>query len=172
MIEVLTDLKDRNMIDKNMHKKLNPTTDPRFYNLPKVHKTNMPLPLIVSSIGTITYEYASYLAKVLFTLVGKTEHHVKNSNKFMKGVREIKMDTDNKRHSYHAFMLLTSMLNYKFKVLQVIRRTMRRITSGERTPLAPDVSVLIVPTFCSRESTITMELPWDHPCCPLCATCI
>ena len=106
-----------------MHKKLNPTTDlpPRFYNLPKVHKTNMPLHLIVSSIGTITYEYASYLANVLFTLVGKTEHHIKNSNKFTEGVREITLDTDKKLHSYDVFMLLMSMSINKFKVLQVIR---------------------------------------------------
>ena len=54
LIEVLKDLKGRNMIDKNLFKKLYPTTDqqPRFYDLPKVHKTNMPLHLIVSSIGT------------------------------------------------------------------------------------------------------------------------
>ena len=79
---VLRDLKDRKIITLDLHRKLYPTVDqpPRFYSLPKVHKNNIPLRLIVSSIGTITYECAKYLADVLSPLMGKTEHHVKNSN--------------------------------------------------------------------------------------------
>ena len=77
------------MIDKGLYKKLYPTMDqpPQFCGLPKVHKADMPLQPIVSSIRMISYECARYLATVLSPLVGKTEHHVKNSNEFAKEAR-------------------------------------------------------------------------------------
>ena len=81
---VLKDLNDSKKITLVLHKKLYPTVDqpPRFYGLLKVHKKNTPLHPIVSSIGTISYECAKYLADVLAPLMGKTEHHVKNSKEF------------------------------------------------------------------------------------------
>ena len=77
------------MIDKVLYKKLYSTMDelPCFYGLPEVHKADMPLQPIVSSIGTISYECAWHLAMVLSLFVGKTEHHVKNSNDFAKSGR-------------------------------------------------------------------------------------
>ena len=78
---VLKELKDSKKITPVLHKKLYPTVDQpsRFYGLLKVHKKNTPMGPIVSSIGTITYECAKYLADVLSPLIGKTEHHVRNS---------------------------------------------------------------------------------------------
>ena len=49
---------------------------PEFYGLPKIHKNNNPLRPIVSSIGSITYESAKLLAKILGPLVGKTPFHI------------------------------------------------------------------------------------------------
>ena len=87
-VDTLHDFKERVVIDKGLHKKLYRTTDqpPRFYGLPKVHKADILLQTIVGLIGTISYECAHYLAMVLSTLVGKTEHHVKNSNEFPKDI--------------------------------------------------------------------------------------
>ena len=68
-VEVLQDLKDREVIDKFPYKKLYPTVDqpPRFYDLPKVHKCQHAIGPIGSSIGTILYKCAHYLAKILST---------------------------------------------------------------------------------------------------------
>ena len=54
-VDALQDLKERAVIDKGVYKKLYPTMDqpPRFYGLPKVHKTDMPLQPILSLIGNI-----------------------------------------------------------------------------------------------------------------------
>ena len=49
---------------------------------------------IVTSIETISYECARYLATVLSPLIGKTEHHVKNLNEFAKEVLQGKLDPD------------------------------------------------------------------------------
>ena len=69
----LRDLKDRNVIDQALHAKLYPTCDqpPRFYGLPKIHKVNCPLRPIVSSIGAISYQVASYVADTCHPLSAK-----------------------------------------------------------------------------------------------------
>ena len=82
---------------------------PRFYGLPKVHKANTPLRTIVSSIGTITYASAKYLADILSPLVGNTEHHVKNSKEFAEYVKNLKVGPDEELRSYDVSALFTSV---------------------------------------------------------------
>ena len=63
----------------------------------------------MSSIGTISYECAQYLATVLSPLFGKTEHHVKNLNEFVKEVQEKRLDPDEELHYYDVSALFTSV---------------------------------------------------------------
>ena len=69
-----------------LYYRINPTSEavPKFYGLPKVHKNNIPLRPILSSIGSITFKTAQFLASILSPLVGKTVHFVKNSTQFVK----------------------------------------------------------------------------------------
>ena len=92
---VLRDLKERKIITPELHRKLYPTVDqpPHFYAR-TIHKNNAPIRPIVSSIGMITYECAKYLADVLSPLIGKTEHHVKNSKEFDEYVKSLKVGPD------------------------------------------------------------------------------
>ena len=82
--EFIRELKQKEERDFVLSRQLYPTTEtpPKFYGLPKKDKPNMPLCPIVSSVGSITYDSAKYLAKVLSPLVGQMEHHVKNSKHF------------------------------------------------------------------------------------------
>ena len=50
---------------------------PKFYELPKIHKPDTPLRLIVSSCGSVTYGVAKELTKILKLLVGKSPHYIK-----------------------------------------------------------------------------------------------
>ena len=45
---------------------------PKFYGLPKIHKTGNPLRPIVSSRGSVTYGVAKVISKVFKSLVGKS----------------------------------------------------------------------------------------------------
>ena len=65
--------KDRNL-DEGKYKAMYPTgcVPPKFYGLPKIHKTANPLRPIVSSRGSVTYGVAKVLSKVLKSLVGKS----------------------------------------------------------------------------------------------------
>ena len=78
---------------------------PKFYGLPKVHKNNVPLKPIVSSIGSI----ANFLASILSPLVGKTEHFVKNSIQFVTKMEELEIPPGRKMVSFDVTALLTSI---------------------------------------------------------------
>ncbi len=60
---------------------------PAFYGLPKIHKSNWPLRPFVSYIGTVSYEVARVVADILSPLVGKSPHHIKNTQDFVERSR-------------------------------------------------------------------------------------
>ena len=142
---VLKELKDSKKLTPGLHKKLYPTVDqpPRFYGLPKVHKKNTPMRPIVSSIGTITYECAKYLADVLSPLMGKTEHHVRNSKEFAEYVQSLKVGPEEELRSYDVSALFTSVP--VDKALEIIRKRLQDdITLPNRTPLCPDDVIAVL----------------------------
>jgi len=52
---------------------------PKAYGLPKLHKVNAPLRLIVFSINTTLYPIAKFLNKIISDSIPHTEYRVKNS---------------------------------------------------------------------------------------------
>ena len=110
--------------------------------------------------------------------VGKMQYHIKNSNQFVKEVREIMLDT-NEMCSYDVSMLFMSILMYK--VLEMIRVKLEEdntLRERESTPLALDGSICqtLLGLCCNGtyflfqgeyqgKSTISrfMILPWDSP---------
>ena len=66
-------LKKTDKLDKRIYDSVYPTSEvtPRFYALPKIHKTGAPLRPIVSNIGAVTYPIAKLLAKIIQPVVEK-----------------------------------------------------------------------------------------------------
>ena len=52
---------------------------PKLYGVPKIHKPEVPLRPIVSSIDSPTYNLAKFLTRIISTLSGKTSTFVKDS---------------------------------------------------------------------------------------------
>ncbi|XP_078357260.1 uncharacterized protein LOC144642142 [Oculina patagonica] len=77
--------------------------------LPKIHKNEVPLRPIVSSIGSITYEAATYLAVVIGPLTGKSEHHIKNSTDFVQKIKDLEVLPSQKLVSFDVSALFTSI---------------------------------------------------------------
>ena len=105
------DMNDRIVINHALLMKLYPTVDqpPRFYDLPKLHTSSMPMRPIESTIGTISCQCASYMVTVLSPVVGKTEHHVRNSKYFAKEVHKLKIAPDEELRLYDVSALFTSV---------------------------------------------------------------
>ena len=78
-------------MEEGMYRTMYPTgcTALKFYGLPKIHKTGTPLRPMVSSRGSITYEMAKVIAKILKPLVGKSPHHIQSTKDFVSKVREV-----------------------------------------------------------------------------------
>ena len=68
----------------------NSSPAPRFYGLPKIHKTNCPMRPIVSACGTATYQLAKFLTKILQRYTGITPSFVKDSKSFSDHLRTVK----------------------------------------------------------------------------------
>ena len=98
-------------MDDATYRRLYPTgaSPPKFYGLPKVHKSGMPLRPIVSSIGYVTYETSKELSRIFKPLVGRSPHHVQNSQEFLKQLGDIKMGPDDIIMSYDVKALFTSV---------------------------------------------------------------
>ena len=85
LIALLKSIKAEGGINETTYKKLYPTGagSPKFYGLPKIHKTGTPLRPIVSSIGGVTYSTSKELSRILRPLVGKSPHHIQNNQEFI-----------------------------------------------------------------------------------------
>ena len=86
------------------------TVSPKFYGLPKIHKPDVPLRLIVVSQGSPSYNIAKYLAEILKPLVEKSEHHVINPKEFITKIEHTQLDEDEILVSFDVVSLFTSQL--------------------------------------------------------------
>ena len=111
LITLLNSIKAKGGIKEELYKRLYPTGagPPKFYGLPKIHKVDMPLRPIVSSIGTVTYETSKELARILKPLVGNSLHHVKNTQDFIQQIKGIHLNQSQCMMSYDVKALFTSV---------------------------------------------------------------
>lgn len=94
-------IKETNLDDK-LKKRLTTNSEitPRIYRAPKIHKKKVPLRPIVNTIRSPTYELAKYVASILSPLVGKTSSYIKDSNQFVKYIKNTKLDPGDKIVSF------------------------------------------------------------------------
>ena len=67
LIDILKKMKTESEMDDNTYKRMYPTgaNAPKFYGFPKIHKKEVPLRPIMSSIGSVTYGVAKELSQIL-----------------------------------------------------------------------------------------------------------
>jgi len=100
-------IKETNLDDK-LKKQLTPNSEitSRIYGAPKIHKKKVHLRPIVNTIGSPTYELAKYVASIS-PLVGKTSSYIKDSNQFVKYIKNTKLDPGDKIVSFDVVHLFT-----------------------------------------------------------------
>ena len=110
-IALLKTIKAEGGINDTTYRRLYPTgaVSHKFYGLPKVHKEQMPLRPIISSRGSVTYETAKELARILKPLVGRSLHHVQNIRDFINNLEGIQLEPDEYIMLYDVNSLFTSI---------------------------------------------------------------
>ena len=109
--EVLKSIEVKGNLTRGQYLQMYPSDPlpPLFYGLPKVHKPDIPLRPIVSTIGSVTYDVAKHLASILAPLVGNSEFHVKDSHDFVRFVRTLCLTEDETMVSFDVKSLFTSV---------------------------------------------------------------
>jgi len=107
---------------------LKPTASniPKFYGLPKIHKSDVPLRPIVSSIGSPTYKLAKYLNTLITPLAGLTPSYVKDSKHFVDDIKTIHIQPNEVMVSFDIKSLFMNVP--VDKALEVI---LQRLTEDE-----------------------------------------
>ena len=111
LINILRNIKTEGGLKEEVYRRLYPTGagSPKFYGLPKIHESGIPLRPIISGIGTVTYNTAKEIARILKPLVGLSNHHVHNTRDFVKEIKEVKLKKEESMVSYDVKALFTSV---------------------------------------------------------------
>ena len=111
LITKLRRIKRENNLVEGTYKAMYPTgwIPPKFYGLPKIHKTGNPLRPIVSSRGSVTYGVAKVISKVLKPLVGKSPHHIQSTGDSVSKAKGLTLQMGECLSSYDVTSLFTSV---------------------------------------------------------------
>ncbi|XP_068707249.1 uncharacterized protein [Montipora foliosa] len=111
LIQTLKEWRKEERIPNYLYNQLCPTAEnvPKFYGLPKIHKKDVPLRPIVSSVGSVMYDTAKFLAKIMKPLIGLNSHHIVNSEDFVNKIAELEAPPGQKLVSYDVSSLFTSI---------------------------------------------------------------
>ncbi|XP_011342708.1 uncharacterized protein LOC105282454 [Ooceraea biroi] len=93
---------------------------PRCYGLPKVHKSGVPLRLIVSAVGGPTYNVASFLQRILSNSISKPKSYVRDSWSFVREVAGLTIELNESMVSFDVVSHFTNVP--KELVMQAIER--------------------------------------------------
>jgi hypothetical protein len=107
---------------------------PHLYGLPTIHKPDIPLRPIFSSIGSPCYA----LADILGLLACNTDSFVKNSEHFIKLIQEMNLQNEDYLISFDIVSLFTNV-----PVKEVLQVTTNRLNTD---PSFPECSTLQVKT--------------------------
>ena len=74
-----------------------------------MHKEEMPLRPIVSSIGAVSYSTSKKLSRILKPLVGKSPYHIQSSQDFIQQIQGIQLQSNQCIVSFDVKALFTSV---------------------------------------------------------------
>ena len=157
LINIFRRIKTATGIPDNIYKKMYPTgaSPPKFYGLPKIHKKNIPLRSIVSSIGSVAYGVAKVLADIIKPLMGCSEHHVHNSQQFVEEIKEMKLEKGECITSYDVVALFTSIPIPS--ALEVMKRKLEQDTQLQKRTIMPVDTILELLAFCLNNTYFVFQ---------------
>ena len=146
------------MIDNFLCRKLYPTpcSISAFYRQPKIHKgINWPLTPIVSSIGSVSYQVARFIADILSPPMGTSPHHIKNTEDFVSKIKHLSVDCNETLISYDVLALFTSIP--VDKALEVVENLLKSQDCWKSKTYLNTDQVLSLLEFCLRTTYFTFS---------------
>jgi hypothetical protein len=113
---------------------------PHLYGRPKIHKPEILLRSIVSSVGSPCYALAGFLHKVLSPLAGRSESVIKNLGHFIQLLKPVNLQ---RQDALDSFDVVSHFTNVPVdEALQVIRnKLVNDNTLAERSILKVEVNM-------------------------------
>jgi hypothetical protein len=113
---------------------------PHVYGLPKIHKPDIPLRPIMSSIGSPCYALADFLHKILIPLAGKWKSSVKNVSHFLQLLKTANLQSLDTLVNFDVVSLFTNVP--VSEALQVIKNKLHNdATLAEQSVLQVEAIV-------------------------------
>ena len=167
-------IKKDSKLDEGTYKAMYPAgcVPPKFYGLPKIHKTGTPLSPIVSSRDSVTYGEAKVLSKLIKPLVVKSSHHIQRMGDFVTKAKKLTLQAVEFLSSYDVTSLFTSVpidpaLNIKDLLEKDEKLNDRTVLSVQNIiELLGSVCILLTFLFKTRSMSRLRVYLWDHQSVP------
>ena len=149
---ILTGWRSKGFIDQEIYKKLYISDGelPRSYGLPKIHKTNTPLRIIVSSINSPFYKLAIFLKDIIKKSLNINEKfgHIKNSYELVKRINGLTLPEDYQIVSFDISSMYSN-IPMELALNSVLSRWSRieKNTSIPLQELKKAISIILNSTF-------------------------
>ncbi|XP_067628785.1 uncharacterized protein [Eurosta solidaginis] len=147
--EIVEKLFKNKVIDlKEKYKLISKTSNaPRLYGLPKIHKADIPLRPICSSVNSPSYNLCKYVVNILTNITKSSKYNVKDSIEFKNKIKDTYIYDDESLVSFDVISLFPSIpVDH---ALEIIASKWNQIKS--HTTLTKELFLEVV-RFCIRDN--------------------
>ena len=109
----------------------------------------------MSSCGSVTYDVAKELTKILKPLVGKSPHHINSAQDFVEQVKNITLAHGECLSSYHVSALFTSVPVHP--ALRVIKDLLEKDHTLKDRTVLPIEDIILLLEFCLKNMYFSFQ---------------
>jgi len=147
---LLTCWKSKSFIDEQLYRSLLLTDGltPRAYSLPKIHKINHPLRIIVSTINSLLHSLAVFLHKILKNSTKNPISSIKNSYDLVEKLKEVDLTPNLRLASLDVISLFTNIFTeYVINSINKWWKDIKANTNISKTEFTSGIKLIINSTF-------------------------